>query len=45
MQLAILGDPFDGADLGVVVHDREGQAGVHPPAVQQDRAGASSARS
>src|SRR6185312_13679834 len=38
VQPAVLGEAFDGGDLGAVVHDRQGQAGVHPPAVEQNRA-------
>ena len=40
MQLFTFREPFDRGDLVAVVHDRERQAGIHPPTVHQHRAGA-----
>jgi hypothetical protein len=40
MQPVAVCEPFDRGDLGAVLGDREHKAAVHPPAVQQDRAGA-----
>ncbi len=43
MQLALLRQPFDGGDRAALAHHRERQAGVHPPPVDQDGAGAARA--
>ena len=40
MQRAVFGKPFDGGDLGAVLHDGEREAGIDAPSVDQDRAGA-----
>ena len=39
MQGVPLGEPLDRRDLRAVPHDGQGQAGIDPPAVDQDRAG------
>ncbi len=38
MQVIAVGEPLDGRDLRTIRRDREHQAGVDPPAVEQDRA-------
>ena len=40
MQRAVRRQALDGGDLGAVLHDRERQAGIDPPPVDQHRAGA-----
>jgi hypothetical protein len=40
VQRAVAGEPFDGRDLVALLHDRKGQAGVDPTAVDQHGAGA-----
>ena len=40
MQLVAVRHALDGQDVGAVVADRQGEAGIDPPAVDQDRAGA-----
>ena len=40
MQRAVVGQALDGGDLGAVLHDGQGQAGIDAPAVDQHRAGA-----
>ena len=40
MQVLRRAQPLDGGDLVALVHHRERQAGVDPPAVDDDRAGA-----
>ena len=40
MQFVAARDAFDGEDVGAVMADRQSQAGIDPPAVDQHRAGA-----
>ncbi len=42
MKLAVLFQPFDGLDVGTIVHGRQCQAGDDAPAVDENRACAAS---